>query len=234
MRRSRYHTLLLAGICAAALCAAPEVRAQTAPCDAAATAMEQKYEIPAGLLRAIGQIESGRRDPATGRVSAWPWTINAEGSGRLFDSPADAIAATRALRDRGVASVDVGCFQVNLLHHPSAFASLDEGFDPDRNADYAARFLKALRTRGGTWEDAIAAYHSATPERGLPYRDKVLAVWGQPNQAGGAPPPAAVPLPVVRSVNWSAGSGAMRIWSPSTPGQGASVIAMPQPRLPRG
>jgi hypothetical protein len=83
----------------------------------------------------------------------------------------------RDLLAGGTASIDVGCFQVNLRYHPDAFASLDEAFDPVANALYAARFLAGLRVRDGSWQAAVAAYHSATPEHGLPYRDRVLSAW---------------------------------------------------------
>jgi hypothetical protein len=74
-------------------------------------------------------------------------------------------------------SIDIGCLQVNLLHHPNAFASLAEGFDPAANARYAARFLVELRNRLGGWLPAIGAYHSATDWRAEPYRARVLANW---------------------------------------------------------
>ena len=74
--------------------------------------------VPPQLLAAIGRVESGRRDPVTGVWGAWPWTINAEGSGSYFDTKAEAIQAVQALQARGVRSIDVGCMQVNLMHHP--------------------------------------------------------------------------------------------------------------------
>ncbi len=210
-----------------------------AVCAAAAAAAEHRHGIPAGLLNAIGRVESGRRDPASGRMEAWPWAINAEGRGQLFDAAATALSGTRALQAGGTASIDVGCFQVNLVHHRNAFATLEEAFDPAQNADYAGRFLSGLREKTGSWEQAVANYHSATPERGGPYRDRVLATWqGTPEAlaASGAPAPAPVRAPgpvVIRMVSWTPASGApaaggMRIWTPSAPGQGAAVIAMPR------
>lgn len=202
-------------------------------CDGAGAAAEVRHGVPSGLLRAIGRVESGRRDPASGRVSAWPWAINAEGRGRLFDSAAEALAGVRGLQQGGVASIDVGCFQINLVHHRTAFATLEEGFDPERNADYAARFLVSLREKTGSWEAAVGAYHSATPERGGPYRDKVLAGWagGGLNEAGAARPVAAAAPPpapmVVRMVNWTPlPGGGMRVWGPSSAGSGPAVISM--------
>lgn len=159
--------------------ALPAARAQTAgmACLQAATAAEQEAGIPTGLLAAIGQVESGKRDALTGRMLPWPWAINSQGVGRWFDSAEDAARAVVTLQARGVRSIDMGCFQVNAQHHAAAFATLGEAFDPLSNARYAARFLTDLRGRTGSWDGAVAAYHSSTPGVGEPYRDRVLAVW---------------------------------------------------------
>src|SRR5579884_4260905 len=108
-------------------------------CSRAIALAERGAGLPAGLLPAIGRVESGRPDPLTGGVQPWPWTINAEGVGHFFDTKADAIAAVQALQAQGIRSIDVGCMQINLMHHPDAFATLDEAFDPLANARYAAR-----------------------------------------------------------------------------------------------
>ena len=92
-----------------------------------------------------------------------------------------------ALQGRGVASIDVGCMQVNLFYHPAAFRSLDEAFDPAPNARYAARFLRSLFGRVGGWAAAAAAYHSFTPELAAQYAKLIAAVW------------AGAPVPVVET-----------------------------------
>jgi hypothetical protein len=149
-------------------------------------------------MDAIAVVESGRRDPVSGAVYPWPWTINAEGVGHWFESKADAIVAVKALQARGVSSIDVGCMQVNLMHHPDAFPSLDVAFDPMANATYAARFLRDLYNQTYAWPLAAAAYHSFTPGLGADYARKVLAAWGVPQAPSGAAmvaaePPAPVP-----------------------------------------
>jgi hypothetical protein len=101
--------------------------------------------------------------------------VNAEGRGYSFNTKGEAIAAVLALQARNVASVDVGCMQVNLMYHPAAFASLDEAFDPTANVRYAARFLGQLFAETKDWNLAAAYYHSKTPERALSYQQKVLA-----------------------------------------------------------
>ena len=156
--------------------AGPGAATPAALCRVAIGTAERAAGLPERLMVAIGLVESGRRDPAGG-VSPWPWTINAEGIGRFFATKAEAIEAAQALLDRGVRSLDVGCMQVNLLHHPAAFASLDQAFDPAANARYAARFLTALYAQTGAWPRAVAGYHSLTPEIGEAYARKVLAVW---------------------------------------------------------
>ena len=151
-------------------------------CRPAIVSAEAGSRLPARLLEAIAIVESGRLDKPSGQRNPWPWTINAEGEGYFFDSKPQAIAAVKALQSRGVASIDVGCMQVNLLHHPNAFANLDEAFDPRVNARYAARFLNDLYGRTSNWPQATAFYHSQTPELGADYQRRVLAVWENPLQ----------------------------------------------------
>ena len=145
-------------------------------CEQAVARAEAARRLPGGLLPALAQVESGRTD-AAGAVRPWPWTIDVDGQGHFFASKDDAVAAVRALQAGGVRSIDVGCLQVNLMHHPSAFPTLEAAFDPAANALYAARFLSALHARDNDWAHAIAAYHSETQRLGSVYRERVLAIW---------------------------------------------------------
>ena len=152
-----------------------------AMCEAAATSAEYTAHLPARLLQAISLTETGRLDAASGRLRPWPWSINANGEGQIFATRDDAIAAVKALRAQGVASIDVGCMQVNLMYHPEAFATLEQAFDPITNARYAAQFLNVLYAGNHDWSHAIAAYHSETPALGDAYRVLVLARWQNPD-----------------------------------------------------
>jgi hypothetical protein len=144
---------------------------------------EADTKLPARVLTAIALRESGRIDPDTGRVRPWPWTINVEGAGHFYASKEDAISAVQSFQVSGAQSIDVGCMQINLMHHPDAFATLDDAFDPIRNAAYAGSFLKALFASFSDWGTAIAAYHSRTPGVGEPYRDQVVATWNPKDPA---------------------------------------------------
>ena len=148
-------------------------------CRRAVQQAEMGSSLPQFLLAGIARVEAGRADPVTGRVSPWPWTINAEGQGHFFGSKAEAIGFTRQLQARGVQSIDAGCLQINLMHHPDAFRSLEEAFDPDANARYAVKFLTALRGKTGSWDAASAWYHSADPQLGNPYRQLVVTAMAE-------------------------------------------------------
>ncbi len=104
-----------------------------------------------------------------------------------------AIAAVRAMQARGIQSIDVGCGQINLMHHPNAFPSLEVAFDPVANAAYAAQFLKQLFAQTGDWNKATAMYHSATPEIGAEYQQRVLAVLPEEQRLAGAAGPSPWP-----------------------------------------
>jgi hypothetical protein len=174
---------------ARALPLSPTASSPGEQCRTAIAAAERGHGVPPQLLAAIGQVESGRRDPATGLWGAWPWTINAEGQGYYFATKAEAIQTVEALRARGVRSIDVGCMQVNLMHHSAAFVSLDMAFEPAVNADYAARFLVQLYGQTGDWTHATANYHSANPDEGGPYAAKVTSVWPEEQRKAGLAPP---------------------------------------------
>jgi Transglycosylase SLT domain len=109
----------------------------------------------------------------------WPWTINVEGKGYHFDSKAEAIAITQSFLAQGYRSIDVGCMQVNLKHHPDAFANLNQAFDPATNVAYSAKFLRTNYGSLGDWIKATAAYHSRTPVHGQRYLGNIERNWNK-------------------------------------------------------
>lgn len=163
-------------------------------CAPAIRAAESAHRLPSGLLGSIAMVESGRVDPRTGRAVAWPWTINVAGTGYYFATKAEAVAAVEATRAKGVQSIDVGCMQVNLMHHPNAFASLDDAFDPRTNAIYAGGFLSRLFAQSGSWPEAAASYHSQTPGLREDYQRRVLASWPSAARYGWRPAGPAKPV----------------------------------------
>lgn len=201
---------------AAAQPIAPEAR-----CEQAAVVAEREFALPSGILTAIGQVESGRLDSASRELRPWPWSVNAAGAGSVLPTREAAIALVQDRQQHGVQSIDVGCFQVNLLHHPDAFPTLEAAFDPLTNALYAGRFLAVLHRRADDWGAAIMAYHSTVEARGAPYRDQVLAVWNRVS-AGRAEASAAVSIAPASTVD------VIPVWLPHAFGTAPQIIRIGQ------
>jgi soluble lytic murein transglycosylase-like protein len=160
---------------------APAGNSLAAPalCLAAVQAAEYRHGIPRGLLLAIAEVETGRPLAEGGGRVPWPWSANADNQSYFFATRQDAVAWTIQALRHGTASIDSGCMQVNLAQHPDAFASVNEAFDPARNADYAARYLIQLYRETGDWRIAVGWYHSHTPTLADPYRDRVAAAFAE-------------------------------------------------------
>ncbi len=161
-------------------------RADFELCEQAVAVMEKAARLPPKLFGAIARAESGRPD-AAGRVRPWPWTINLDGVGVFFPTKDVAVAAVTLLRLGRPRSIDVGCMQISLVHHPHAFATLDEAFDPAANTAYAARFLTSLYRETRDWPLAVASYHSRDADRGEAYQKLVFGRVITPIVARAAP-----------------------------------------------
>lgn len=140
---------------------------------------ERLTHMPGQLLTSVALAESGKWDPVHRAKIAWPWTVTSGNDGRYFPTKAQAIAWVKTLHARGVRNIDVGCMQVNLMHHPDAFRTLDEAFDPIANVAYGAAFLMELFRERKSWPVAIGLYHSATPALHFAYRQKVQMIWNE-------------------------------------------------------
>jgi soluble lytic murein transglycosylase-like protein len=139
-------------ICNAAVA---DVRAEDArPCEREMARAAQLYGIPLGILYAVGLTETGRRG------TLYPYALGAEGQTVFAKDMEDAIASFEAMRHRGVKLIDLGCMQINHYYHGEKFDSVRTMFNPAKNVDYAARFLKELKQREGNWTMAVARYNA--------------------------------------------------------------------------
>ena len=134
--------------------------------------------LPTGLMRAMAMVESGYVEPGGRRAVPWPWTINSPAGSFYLPSRIEAVAKVEELQAQGITNIDVGCLQVNLHHHPHAFESLDQAFEPAANVAYAAVYLTVLQAEGASLFGAVGRYHSRTPVLGVAYARKVFARWG--------------------------------------------------------
>ena len=184
------HLILIAavGVAVAGIAHAGVTDAASVQCERAIGTAARAHGVPIQLASAIGLVETGRHDQVSGVLRPWPWAINAEGKTQFFNSKPEAVAAVRSLQASGVRSIDVGCMQVNLLHHPNAFSTLEEAFDPQRNANYAELFLGQLFRQSGNWLTAAGWYHSTTAALAADYVRKMTAFSiGGLRNLGGSP-----------------------------------------------
>jgi soluble lytic murein transglycosylase-like protein len=138
-------------------------------CERYMAAAARRHGVPLPVLYAVGRTESGRG----GRLH--PWTLNVRGRAVYAKSRGEALSIARSLAASGERLFDIGCMQINFRYHGGNFASLWEMLDPARNVDYAARFLKRLHRRLGSWTLAAARYH-AGPNNDAAQKRYVCAV----------------------------------------------------------
>lgn len=153
--------------------------AQHELCEYEIAKAEKKYGIPRRLFMAMGTVESGHATGDLREQHPWPWTICANGKSYYCSTKSAAIATTKKLMARGIRNIDVGCMQVNLLHHSKAFKNLDEAFTPHNNVEYAAKFFTDLKSTYNSWTHAVGYYHSKSAKHYKPYCSKVYSAWGR-------------------------------------------------------
>lgn len=152
-------------------------QAQSAPdCEALAEQAARTEAVPPGILSAIARVESGRS--LGSRFAAWPWTLNQAGNGAFFPDKSSAMRALKAHLAAGHRNIDIGCMQINWRWHAESFADLSLMMDPQHNTRYAARYLRELYARFGSWQKAIMNYHSRDPKHGKRYAQRVADQMG--------------------------------------------------------
>lgn len=155
-------------------------------CDRAALRASETTNVPFRILQAITRTETGRT--RSGDLVPWPWTVNMEGSGHWFETQDAAQAFVFRHFKQGARSFDLGCFQVNYRWHGKGFTSINQMFDPDANALYAARFLRSLYVELGSWKDAAGAFHSRTPVFADAYKQRFQKIYSDLGEDGESAP----------------------------------------------
>ena len=110
--------------------------------------------VPINILYSVGLTETGRH----GVLS--PFALNVDGRAIFPETLDQALSRYEDEAARGAKFIDIGCMQINHKWHAAHFRSLSEMFDPARNVDYAAAFLKSLRDEQGSWTMAVARYNA--------------------------------------------------------------------------
>ncbi len=123
-------------------------------CEREMTRASAAHGVPINVLYSVGLTETGSR----GGLS--PYDMNVDGQAVHSASLAEAMARFAQAKGRGAKFIDIGCMQINHHFHSADFRSLSEMFDPARNVEYAANFLKSLKAQEGSWTLAVARYNA--------------------------------------------------------------------------
>ncbi|MFU0505468.1 transglycosylase SLT domain-containing protein [Pseudaminobacter sp. NGMCC 1.201702] len=146
--------LAAAFISSASISSISATQAFANPCEPEILRAADRYQVPVGILYAVGLTETGRKG------SLQPNALNIEGKAVFPASRREAVLAVERARRNGAKLIDLGCMQINHHYHAEHFRSIDDMLDPRRNVDYAARFLVKLHSRHETWSMAVARYHA--------------------------------------------------------------------------
>src|ERR1700761_8777746 len=123
-------------------------------CEREMTRGPAQHGVPLNALYSVGLTETGSRNGLS------PYDMNVDGQAVHSASLAEAMARFAQAKGRGAKFIDIGCMQINHHFHSADFHSLDEMFDPARNVEYAANFLKSLKAQEGSWTLAVARYNA--------------------------------------------------------------------------
>ena len=176
-----HYFIAVTGILMGSTCAAQD-RGFANLCDQAARYAADNSDVPLEILLAVARVETGRTQ--NNQLLPWPWTVNLQGKGHWFDTADQAIDFADSQLAIGVENFDVGCFQINLRWHGAEFSTFGDVFDPQTNATYAAKFLTELYESEGSWKQAVAAFHSRTPELAAEYLQNIEEVYAQMQASG--------------------------------------------------
>lgn len=130
-------------------------------------AVEQRNQIPRGLLSAIAIVESDFK----------PYAVNIEGKPIIANNKSEAVKTIRNALNSGITNIDIGIAQINYRWHKDNFKNIEEMINPVTNIEYAAKLLSSLFKQHKTWHKAIRHYHSANPDHHRRYSRKVVIAW---------------------------------------------------------
>jgi len=155
MKTTRLLLLALLSIWSSAAVAGTPRGPAAGVCEREIARAAERYDVPIPILYAVGLTETGYKG------SLQPYALNIEGKDYVATDLRDGLRAFREAQARGARLIDIGCMQMNHYWHGKEFNSLEEMFDPRRNVERAAAFLKELRQREGNWTTAVARYNAS-------------------------------------------------------------------------
>jgi hypothetical protein len=148
-------------------------------CQNAIGKLNQENNMPIKLLNALSIADAGRWNRVKQETIAWPWTFSINGWKFFFETKQKAVREVQDLLGEGWRNILVGCLQVNIDKHGSAFFDLNEAFDPRSNAYFAANYIKNIYKKELGWLNAIKEYHPNNFLEDPDYTKKLQHLWSR-------------------------------------------------------
>lgn len=136
-------------------------------CSQISVMVENKYDLPVGLLLAIIQVESRKK----------PWAVNNKKQSKFFGTLEEAVSYIEGLENYNKRNISIGYMQIHWRSHKNQFPNVREAFSPQKNIEYGAKLLKKLYKRHGSWEKAIMWYNPKNKKANRRYFLKVANNW---------------------------------------------------------
>ena len=136
-----------------------QISSQIDMCSRSIILQEELHQIPKGILHIIFNLENRKHSKQINNLGNRAWGVSIKDFKVNYDTAKEAISEVEILLTEGGQSISVGCMQINLKKHPTAFSSLKEAFNPNENVKYVAKTLLKLRKSSHSWLAAIKKYH---------------------------------------------------------------------------
>lgn len=160
-RWHRYHAIPSLRMGKQNLAPTEVIDATTTNCSKIIGHFEAKYGIPKHLMHAIARVESRCR----------PWAVHHNGSSHQFRQVKTALEFLKT----ATGNIQVGCMQLDISSHGKRFKTTEMMMTPYHNIEFAAKLLRRLYKRYGSWERAVSFYHAASPAAQKTYCRKIAA-----------------------------------------------------------
>lgn len=133
-----------------------------------------KYGVEKELLYAIALAES-KKAAGSESMRPWPWALNIEGKGYLFETREEAETELNNAIAAGIKSIDVGPMQVNLLWNGFRVERPEDLFDIQTSAMVGAAILsEAMLSSPNDKTIGVGRYHNWDADKARVYGTRVL------------------------------------------------------------
>lgn len=138
----------------------------------AITACSFQYQLPANLVRAVCQVESGMN----------PWSIRYEPGWKYFCG--DQLRMTLTERFTQMCSWGLGQVMGSVAREYGYAGPMPQLCEPDIGLTYTCKHLKHFYLAYDNWPDTIASYNAGSPRKlgtnlyvNQRYIDSVIKIW---------------------------------------------------------